>query len=56
MNLQQQKALSAARSMHPGGVMVLLCDSSVRFASDSIDQSLWRAVATRRADEVVQNW
>jgi hypothetical protein len=56
MNLQQQKALSAARSMHPGGVMVLLCDSSVRFASDSIYQSLWRAVATRRTDEVVQDW
>ena len=56
MNLQQQKALAAARSMHPGGVMVLLCDGSVRFASDSIDQSLWRAVATRRTDEVVQDW
>jgi prepilin-type processing-associated H-X9-DG protein len=56
MNLQQQKALTAARSMHPGGVMVLLCDGSVRFTSESIDQSLWRAVATRRADEVVQNW
>jgi prepilin-type N-terminal cleavage/methylation domain-containing protein len=56
MNLQQQKALAAARSMHPGGVMVLLCDSSVRFASNSIDQSLWRAVATRRTDEVVQDW
>jgi type II secretory pathway pseudopilin PulG len=56
MNLQQQKALSAARSMHPGGVMVLLCDSSVRLASNSIDQSLWRAVATRRTDEVVQDW
>jgi prepilin-type N-terminal cleavage/methylation domain-containing protein len=56
MNLQQQKALTAARSMHPGGVMLLLCDSSVRFASESIDQSLWRAVATRRADEVVPDW
>jgi hypothetical protein len=56
MNLQQQKSLSAARSAHPGGVMLLVCDSSVRFATDSIDQSIWRAVATRRADEVVQDW
>ncbi len=56
MNLQQQKALSAPRSMHPGGVVVLLCDGSVRFISNSIDQSLWRAVATRRSDEVVQDW
>jgi prepilin-type N-terminal cleavage/methylation domain-containing protein len=56
MNLQQQKSLSAARSMHPGGVTSLLCDGGVKFASDSIDQSLWRAVATRRTDEVIQDW
>ncbi|HJQ78495.1 MAG TPA: DUF1559 domain-containing protein [Lacipirellulaceae bacterium] len=56
MNLQQQKALSAARSMHPGGVMVLYCDGSVRFSSNSIDQSLWRALATRQTGEVVQDW
>jgi prepilin-type processing-associated H-X9-DG protein len=56
MNLQQQKALTAARSMHPGGVMVLLCDGSVRFASDSIDQTLWQALATRESGEVVQGW
>jgi prepilin-type N-terminal cleavage/methylation domain-containing protein len=56
MNLQQQKALSAARSMHPGGVMVLHCDSSVKFSSDSIDLSLWRTLATRQAGEVIQDW
>jgi prepilin-type N-terminal cleavage/methylation domain-containing protein/prepilin-type processing-associated H-X9-DG protein len=56
MNLQQQKALTAARSMHPGGVMVLLCDGSVRFASNFVDQSLWRAIATRQTGEVIQGW
>jgi prepilin-type N-terminal cleavage/methylation domain-containing protein/prepilin-type processing-associated H-X9-DG protein len=56
MNLQQQKALLAARSMHPGGVMVLHCDGSVRFASNSIDQLLWQAIATRQTAEVVQDW
>jgi len=56
MNLQQQKALTASRSMHPGGVMILLCDGSVRFASNSVDQTLWRAIATRQAGEVVQGW
>ncbi len=56
MNLQQQKALTAARSQHAGGVMVLLCDASVRFASDEVDLALWRALATRRGNEVVKNW
>jgi prepilin-type processing-associated H-X9-DG protein len=55
MNLQQQKALSAARSMHSGGVVVLYCDGSVRFSSNSIDQSLWRALATRETGEVVHD-
>jgi prepilin-type N-terminal cleavage/methylation domain-containing protein/prepilin-type processing-associated H-X9-DG protein len=56
MNLQQQKALTAARSLHAGGVTVLLCDGSVRFTSDSIDQSLWRAIATRDTGEVIRDW
>jgi prepilin-type processing-associated H-X9-DG protein len=56
MNLQQQKSLAAARSMHPGGVMVLLCDGSVKFVSDSIEAPLWRALATRNAAEATQDW
>jgi len=56
MNLQQQKALTAARSLHPGGVMTLLCDGSVRFASNSIDLPLWRALATRQSGEVIHGW
>lgn len=56
MNLQQQKALMGARSLHPGAVVVLLCDSSVRIASDSVDGSLWQALATREMGEVVRPW
>jgi prepilin-type N-terminal cleavage/methylation domain-containing protein len=35
-----------ARSHHPGGVNLLLGDSSARFINDSIDLSVWQALAT----------
>lgn len=56
MNLQQQKALVAARSLHLGGVTVLLCDGSVRFVSDSIDLSTWQSLATRQSGEAIRDW
>ena len=46
----------AARSMHPGGVNLLLADGSVRFVSDTIKLSTWRALATRRGGEVVGDY
>jgi prepilin-type N-terminal cleavage/methylation domain-containing protein/prepilin-type processing-associated H-X9-DG protein len=42
----------ASRSYHPGGVNVLLCDGSVRFVSDGISLTTWRAVGTRQGNEV----
>jgi len=47
MNVTQQMGLTTARSNHPGGVMTLHCDGSVRFCDDSIDVSVWRELATR---------
>ena len=47
------KGLTAARSLHSGGVNVLLCDGSVRFVSDSVAPATWRAVSTRADREVV---
>ena len=56
MNMQQQKALSTARSFHSGGVLALLCDGSVRFIGSNVDLQLWRAAATRAGSEVPGSW
>ncbi len=50
------KALTAARSQHAGGVNVLLCDGSVRFVSNGVALDVWRALATRAGGEVVSNY
>lgn len=52
-NQFQNHALTAARSMHEGGVHAALCDGSVRFVGENIDLNLWRALATRSGGEVV---
>ena len=36
----------AARSKHPGGVNVGMADGSVKFASDTVDKTIWQAVST----------
>jgi len=52
-NGHHNKALSTARSQHPGGVNVLYGDGSVRFVMNSISIDTWRALATRAGGEVV---
>ena len=49
----ENAGLTAARSQHTGGVMVLLCDGSSRFVNDSIDAQLWQSLATRAGGEVL---
>ncbi len=44
-------AAVTSRSHHTGGVNVSLLDGSVRFATESIDLSLWRALSTRNGRE-----
>ncbi len=46
----------AARSLHTGGVHLLMCDGSVRFVSNNIDNTLWRSLATRAGGEVISNF
>ncbi len=53
MNQQQQQALMTARSFHPEGVMVLLCDGSTHFVADTIELTVWHALATRFGGESV---
>ena len=46
-------AAITASSLHTGGVNVAMADGSVRFVSDSIDRSVWRAIGTRNGNETV---
>jgi prepilin-type N-terminal cleavage/methylation domain-containing protein/prepilin-type processing-associated H-X9-DG protein len=43
----------AARSFHPGGVVLLFCDGHAAFVKDSVDPRPWRAISTRGGGEVV---
>jgi prepilin-type N-terminal cleavage/methylation domain-containing protein/prepilin-type processing-associated H-X9-DG protein len=42
-----------ASSAHSGGVNLLMCDGSVRFARETVSLVTWRAVGTRDGGEVV---
>ena len=45
----------AARSRHPGGVNVAMCDGSIRFARNSINLKTWAAISTSQGNEVVSS-
>jgi hypothetical protein len=47
------RIMTTANSNHPGGVQLLLCDSSVRFVSDTVDVLVWRAAGTRASGEAL---
>jgi prepilin-type N-terminal cleavage/methylation domain-containing protein/prepilin-type processing-associated H-X9-DG protein len=53
-NGSHNKALSTARSFHPGGVNGVFCDGGTRFVSNTVDITTWRAFATRAGREVVR--
>ena len=44
---------AAARSHHPAGVLVVFADGHVRVYENSIDTSLWQAIATIRSGEII---
>jgi prepilin-type processing-associated H-X9-DG protein len=43
---------NSARSAHPGGVNVALCDGSVRFMPNTVSLATWRALTTANGGEV----
>jgi prepilin-type N-terminal cleavage/methylation domain-containing protein/prepilin-type processing-associated H-X9-DG protein len=44
-----------ARSRHPGGVNVTMCDGSVRFIKNSINLTTWSAISTTQGNEIVSS-
>jgi prepilin-type N-terminal cleavage/methylation domain-containing protein/prepilin-type processing-associated H-X9-DG protein len=53
LNSSNNFGLKAARSRHPGGVNLLLCDGTVRFITNGITTATWHALATRAGGEVL---
>jgi prepilin-type N-terminal cleavage/methylation domain-containing protein/prepilin-type processing-associated H-X9-DG protein len=47
---------SAARSRHPGGVNVAMCDGSVDYKTDDIDLLTWRAASSMENGDLVQQF
>jgi len=47
---------SAARSRHSGGVNVTLADGSIRFVTNAINLTVWRALGSMDGGEVVGNY
>jgi prepilin-type N-terminal cleavage/methylation domain-containing protein len=45
--------MATARSWHSSGVHVLMGDGAVRFVPSTVDQAVWRGLATRNGGELV---
>ncbi|MCA9100401.1 MAG: DUF1559 domain-containing protein [Planctomycetales bacterium] len=50
----REAQVSAARSRHPGGVLVSLCDGSTRFIGNGIALNAWMAYGTMNGKEVIR--
>jgi prepilin-type N-terminal cleavage/methylation domain-containing protein len=49
----ESRRITAMGSGHPGGCQIALADGSARFVSESIDQTLFRALSTRAGGETI---
>ena len=43
-------------SYHTGGVQAVLCDGSVKFVSENIDQLVWIAAGSINGGETLSEW
>jgi hypothetical protein len=48
--------MTTAQSTHAGGVMMGMCDASVRFVSDGVDLKIWRGLGTKSGGEIVSGF
>jgi prepilin-type N-terminal cleavage/methylation domain-containing protein/prepilin-type processing-associated H-X9-DG protein len=53
-DMQPYTGLFPARSWHLGGVNVLTADGAVRFLSEEVELTVWRALGTRSGAEVLE--
>ena len=49
------KAYTSSRSRHPGGVQVVMCDSSAQFIADDIDLLVWQSMSTMNQGEIFES-
>ncbi|MCA9086916.1 MAG: DUF1559 domain-containing protein, partial [Planctomycetaceae bacterium] len=50
------EVVSGPRSLHIGGAQISLCDGSVRFVSENVDQATFRNTFARNDGEVLGEW
>lgn len=55
-NIQQQKGRMGLRSMHRSGVGLAFCDGHVDSIASTIDPTVWHALGSRDASDVVDVW
>lgn len=53
---EEYNGQACPRSLHPGGVHVLLGDGTVHFVADRIDPEVWHALHTRAGGEMMPAW
>ncbi|MDX1946328.1 MAG: DUF1559 domain-containing protein [Pirellulaceae bacterium] len=46
----------SARSLHPGGVQVALCDGSVRFVPNTVNLTVWRNVGSSQDGQTITDF